>query len=272
MTEEYEHLASEFDSVMIRDYDPSIWSPSEIVERDKEAHEIREPENEEVIQYILDEVEEAKQEAENSETVFFNGPLVRLQGYEVNNDTLEVDLQNTNYFSHSATRAPELDKQNRADPLSVGVRLFTSDDYLVLGEKSSMNELGAGEYQIPAGFIEDPETQYGRSLNAEPTSPIHREIEEELNLDYTQITPPQPSDLIGAASKQPMIIYDAQTPLTTEEVASEWQEIPEDDKELNELMFIGGQQIEDTLENLFDQENGEGHQLRPHALGALETL
>jgi hypothetical protein len=63
--------------------------------------------------------------------------LIRLQSYEVDNRALGVDIQNTNYFSHFSTlERPELDKENRADPLSVGSVLHTSDDYIVLGEKS----------------------------------------------------------------------------------------------------------------------------------------
>jgi hypothetical protein len=97
--------------------------------------------------------------------------LIRLQSYEVDNGALGVYIQNTNYFSHFSTlERTEPDKENRAD------------DCIVLGEKSGNVEKGAGEYQLPgAGFIEDPD-QYGRSLNAHPYSPIHRELEEEVNL------------------------------------------------------------------------------------------
>jgi hypothetical protein len=151
------------------------------VGREQAAYDVEEPASEEVTEDIIELVKQAEAETEESDAEFYNGPLIRLQGYEVDNGVLGVDIQNTNYFSHVGTREQsEMDKENRADPLSVGSVLHTSDDYIVLGEKSGNVEQGAGEYQLPgAGFIEDPELQYERSLNAQPSSPIHRELEEE---------------------------------------------------------------------------------------------
>lgn len=143
-------------------------------------------------------------------------------------------------------------------------------------------ELGGGEYQLAgAGFIEDPELQYERSLNAQPSSPIHREIEEEVNLDQTQITGPVPSALIGAVHRQPMLIYETETVLDSEEVRDEWLEIDQDEKEFSELLFLPEEDITQALEGKTDvliadnegikNERYEG-ELRPHARGAIETL
>jgi ADP-ribose pyrophosphatase YjhB (NUDIX family) len=209
--------------------------------------------------------------------------LIRLQGYKVDNGVLDVDIQNTNYFSHIGTRErPEIDKENRADPLSVGSVLHTSDDYIVLGEKSGNVEQGAGEYHLPgAGFIEDPELQYERSLNAQPSSPIHRELEEEVNLTADQLTMPQPSALVGDAHRQPMLVYDANTIHNSEEVADEWAEIPEEDREFSELIFLPEESVNPTLEGeesvmFTDEEELENRRyegsLRPHAEGALSLL
>lgn len=277
----YEPIASEFDQVEIDNYDPTIWSPMEIVERNRETYKVQEPADTEVKQSILEEVEQAKKEAEDSEEMYYNGPLVRLKDHEVRDDNLVLDLQNTNYFSHIGTRRPGLEKENRADPLSVGARLVTSDNYIVLGEKSGLNEVGAGEYQLPgAGYVEDPDLQYERSLNASSTNPIHREIDEEVNLDYTQLTVPKPSDLIVASHRQPMLIYDAETTLESREVAEEWWK-QENEREFSGLLFAPRGNIESALngEQNFFVTGEEGlHEtcfdvdLRPHADGALDQF
>jgi hypothetical protein len=283
--EEYEVLAEDFGDVQISEYDPTIYSPRGIVARDQKSYGIEEPEDEEVIEDILEAVDEAKKEAEESGAEFYNGPLIRLMDYEVEDGTLDIDIQNTNYFTHAGTRErPELGKENRADPLSVGAVVRTADDNIVLGERSGLVELGEGEYQLAgAGFIEDPERQYERSLNAESSSPIHRELEEEINLDYTQLTGPEPSALIGAVHRQPMLIYDTETVLDSEEVANEWADIPEDEREFSQLLFVPEEDSTDILEEgevmrtnperPSDLETTEfSGSLRPHAKGALDAL
>jgi len=281
--EDYEVLASEFDSVNISEYDPAIWSLESLVERDSVSYDIDEPIDPEVREEIERTDEEARRKAKNSDSVFYNGALVRLRDFEVNNGVLNIDLQNTNYSSHVGTRGrPELEKENRADPLSVGAYLRTSDEYVVLGERSGSVEIGGGEYQLAgAGFIEDPEEQYERSLNAEPSSPIHRELEEEVNLHWTQITGPRPSALIGANHVQPMLVYDTVTVLDSEEVAEEWAEIPESEREFSELIFLpeenpeaaldGEADILSTTDDSVEERRYEG-ELRPHAEGAFDTL
>lgn len=283
--EEYEVLARDFDGVDITEYDPSIYSPEEVVDRDPDRYTIEEPEDEQVIQDIINAVEEAKKKAEETESEFYNGPLIRLRDYEVNEGTLNVDIQNTNYFTHAGTRERfELGKENRADPLSVGAVVRTADNHIVLGEKSGLVELGEGEYQLAgAGFIEDPERQYKRSLNGQSSSPIHRELEEEINLDYTQLTGPRPSALIGAVHRQPMLVYNTETVLGSEEVAEQWSEIPEAEREFSELLFIPEKNPEQALERgevlrtvqerpSDLEKTGFSGSLRPHAKGTLEAL
>jgi hypothetical protein len=276
----YEILAQGFDNVEITEYDNTLWSPREIVERDPERYNVQEPADPEVKADILEAVEEAKKAAEESASEFYNGPLVRLQNYEVEDSTSKIRLQNTNYFSHVGTRErPELGKENRADPLSVGAILATQDGQLVLGEKSGFNEYGEGEYQLTgAGFVEDPEKQYERSLNSEPASPIHREIEEEVNLNSSKLESIEAEALIGAVHRQPMLVYNAETSLKSEEVAEQWREIPDEEREFSELIFVDQEDVDSLLEggsevmatregNLEEIEyNGE---LRPHAEGAL---
>lgn len=279
----YEVLATDFSQVGIDNYDPTVWTPEEVMSRDPQHYGVLEPESQEVSQDIIDIVKEQREEAESSGAEFYNGPLIRVQDHEVEDEKLNLNIQNTNYFSHVGTRKrPELVKKDRADPLSVGAHLITSDNYLVLGERSRLVELGGGEYQLAgAGFIEDPELQYERSLNAQPSSPIHREIEEEINLDQTQIKGPVPSALIGAVHKQPMLIYETETVLDSEEVRDEWLEIDQDEKEFSELLFLPEEDITQALEGKTDvliandegikNERYEG-ELRPHARGAIETL
>lgn len=276
---DYKVLAQGFDEVDILEYDPAIWSPESIVERDPESYEIENPENSAVSAEIEEAVEEAKRKAEESGAEFYNGPLVRVKDFEVDNGVLGLKLQNTNYFSHAGTREqPELGKENRADPLSVGAFLTTSDHRVVLGEKSGLVEYGEGEYQLPgAGFVEDPEKQYERSMNAEPSSPIHRELSEEVNLQPSHFESLRPEALVGAVHRQPMLIYDAETDLTSEEVAEQWRGIEEADREFSELIFLP-EDIDAALEGESDvivagtdstEEKRFSGELRPHAEGTL---
>ena len=281
---DYRILAEDFQVTSIDSYSPEIWSPEEIIERDTESYNVQEPPSDDVKQEILEVVEEAKEQAEEG-SKFFNGPLVRLQNFNVKNGALNLELQNTNYFSHVGTRKkPGLSKEERADPLSVGAYLITSDGYIVLGEKSGLNEIGSGEYQLAgAGFIEDLEKQYERSLNAQSFSPIHRELEEEVNLDRTQLTGFEPSALVGAVHRQPMLIYDTETVLESDEVVDEWIDIPEDEREFSGLAFIPEEDrkaLEGEVEALMtdpdeasalSREEYDGD-LRPHAEGALDAL
>jgi hypothetical protein len=279
----YEVLADNFEQVEIREYDPTVWTPQEVMVRDKDQYDFEEPESEEVSKNIIDIVQEQREEAEESGAEFFNGPLIRLTEYREEDGKLHLGIQNTNYFSHVGTRDnPELDKENRADPLSVGGYLHTADDYIVLGERSGIVELGEGDYQLAgAGFIEDPELQYERSLKAQSSSPIHRELEEEVNLNHTQMTGPEPSLLIGAIHRQPMLVYDTETVLNSEELADEWRQIDKENREFSKLMFIPEDEIEATLEGDTDvlvSDNRDirtetyGGNLRPHAEGTLEAF
>ncbi|MFB6158471.1 MAG: hypothetical protein ABEJ95_02305 [Candidatus Nanohalobium sp.] len=279
---DYEVLSEDFEDVKIGEYSPAVWTPEEVMARDRGKYDVEEPESEEISHDIISIVQERRREAEESGAEFYNGPLIRLTDYRVEDGQLQLDIQNTNYFSHAGTRdRPELGKENRADPLSVGAYLRTAD-HVVLGERSGIVELGEGEYQLAgAGFIEDPELQYERSLNAQSSSPIHRELEEEVNLDHTQITAPEPSALVGAIHRQPMLVYDTETVLDPEEVVEEWRRIDEEEREFSELIFVPEDEIDAALEGETDilLSDGDGvrtgtyeGELRPHAEGTLEAF
>jgi ADP-ribose pyrophosphatase YjhB (NUDIX family) len=276
MNDDYEVLAQGFDQVDILDYDPTIWSPEEIIERDSESYGIERPADPDVEAEILEKVEEAKISSEDSGAEFYNGPLVRVRDFEADNGILGLRLQNTNYFSHSGTRErPELGKENRADPLSVGALLTTSDGRVVLGEKSGLVEYGEGEYQLPgAGFVEEIEG----SLDSEPEDSIYRELNEEVNLNSEDLESIEPEALIGAVHRQPMLVYNAETGLESEEVAERWRWIDEADREFSELIFLP-EDIDAVLEGEsdvlvadadFTEERSFSGELRPHAEGAFQ--
>ena len=273
MTNSYQTLYSGFNEVAIEYQNDSLW----------------EPKDPEVAETIEETIEEEKKRAKREGNEFFDGPLVRVKESElIDDETLNLILENTSYFMHAATREESsLSKENRADPLSVGARVKTSDNYIVIGERADWTDKGSGEYQLAgAGFIEDPTTQYQRSLNAEPVSPINREIEEEIGVDASQMERPIPTDLIGAVTYQPMLVYNAKTELSNEDVASEWAEIPNEDKEFSSLAFIAENEAAESTnseaiaefatvdENLeFElEEDTKDIPLRPHAEGALENL
>lgn len=271
MGQNYQTLYTGFEEVALEYHNGATWEP-----RDSEVAEM-----------IEKTIEEKRKEAEKQGNEFYDGPLVRVRNSKLKDpDTLYLELENTSYFPHAATRDDEsLSKENRADPLSVGARIRTNDNYIILGEKSSWSDTGSGEYQLAgAGFIEDPTTQYQRSLNAEPVSPINREIEEEVNLEPDQLEQATPTDLIGAVTYQPMLVYDTETSLYSEDIASEWAKIPNSEKEFASLAFLPE---EDALEATEGEEAArfattneelefeldeykQEIPLRPHGQGALE--
>lgn len=272
MSQDYQILHRGFEGVTIEYHNGDTW----------------EPEDPEVAEMIDRTIEQKRKEAEEQGNEFYDGPLVRVRNFGLEDEKLHLQLENTSYFPHAATRDdPSLEKENRADPLSVGARIKTDDNYFVLGEKNSWTDTGSGEYQLAgAGFIEDPTTQYQRSLNAEPVSPINREIEEELNLGADQLEPAVPTELIGAVTYQPMLVYDIETDLDSEEVTKEWAEIPNEEKEFASLAFVPEEHVQGSVdgeefyrlatvnEDLeFDLKEVEQNiPLRPHAKGALEEL
>lgn len=279
MNDDYEALAQGFDQVDILDYNTTIWSPEEIVERNPERYAIEGPVDPEVCEEIVEKVEEVKRSAEGSGAEFYNGPLVRVRDFEVDNGILGLKLQNTNYFSHAGTRErPGLGKENRADPLSVGALLTTSDEMMVLGEKSGLVEYGEGEYQLPgAGFVEEVE----ESLDSEPGDSIYRELNEEVNLNSEDLESIEPEALVGAVHRQPMLVYNAETELDSGEVVDQWSRQPEEEREFSKLMFVPEANIDKALEGEADvitSRNGEleeteyDGELRPHAEGALTLL
>jgi hypothetical protein len=66
MTENYGVLADDFDSITISSYDPTIWSPEEVVGRGQAAYDVEEPTSEEVTKDIIKLVNQA--EAQSSTT------------------------------------------------------------------------------------------------------------------------------------------------------------------------------------------------------------
>lgn len=273
MNQPYQTLYSGINEVVIDYQNDSLW----------------EPKDPEVAEMIETTIEEEKKRSKEKENEFYDGPLVRVMESDlIDDEALHLTLENTSYFKHAATRGDEtLDKENRADPLSVGARIKTSDNYIVIGERSSWTDTGSGEYQLAgAGFIEDPTTQYQRSLNAEPVSPINREIEEEIGVKANQMDQPTPTDLIGAVTYQPMLIYDAETELDIEGLVSEWTKKPNEEKEFSSLAFLPEEEImkstesksiaefakvDEDLETKLEEDTRE-IPLRPHAQGALENL
>lgn len=279
MTEPYEILARNIDNAEIADYDKTIWSPRSIVERDPNQYGVDEPADLRVSAEILREVENAKKEAEESNSIFFNGPLTRVKDFEEVDGDLKLYVQNTNYFSHSGTQGrPDLDKNNRADPLSVGALLKTSDGNIVLGEKSGLNNVGQGEYQLPgAGFVEEIE----ESVDSEPEDSIYRELNEEVNLNSEDLSAVNPEALVGAVHRQPMLVYNAETELDSREVADQWSEQSDEEREFSDLIFVDENDIERVLEgepDVIASQDGElkieeyDGELRPHVEGALTLI
>ncbi len=167
----------------------------------------------------------------------FNGSLVRVRNMETVDDRLWLTLEDTDYFSHVATRdAADYTKVERADPLSTGIRLVTADDKMVLGERHQ-TEHGQGAFQIPAGYVTPPENP--EDWDAYLRDEACREAVEELNVPKrTYEDTLEPIQVLEATTYQPMLMYDATTTETADAVAELWGAMPDENREFSSLAFL----------------------------------
>lgn len=196
-----------------------------------------------------------------------NGPLVRAKDFYVEGEDLVLELQDTDFYSHIGTRDRGYTPWNRADPLAVGTRVVSSDDYLILGEKGEINEIGEEEFHLPAGYTRTPN----------PDREALNEVEEEIGLQtYDSF---ETHDLVTALGGQPMLTYDLQTDMSFTEIAEKWRQT--ENEELVTLLGIPIQSIPETItgekEAVYatDSEIYEDNtpvSLRPHAEAALDAV
>jgi 8-oxo-dGTP pyrophosphatase MutT (NUDIX family) len=118
-----------------------------------------------------------KEEAEKKGKVWFNGPMVRLENYSLNDDEhlLYLTLGRTNYATFSATNRsvdnPEVKRMleergssytnlndGLADPIGVGVIIHSiPDDVIVITKRSEKLDQYPGLRGLPAGWL-NPDT------------------------------------------------------------------------------------------------------------------
>ena len=120
-------------------------------------------------------IEEMRQKAKKN-TNMFDGPGVRLSNYYLLNGTLYLGFDKTSYFYHTATRKNK-DPKDCANWFGCsGITLLKEgkDYFMLIGEKSKINEIGSGQKQlVPAGGL-DPTTDFGLDTI------VKRELWEEL--------------------------------------------------------------------------------------------
>jgi 8-oxo-dGTP pyrophosphatase MutT (NUDIX family) len=145
----------------------------------------------------------------------FDGPMCRLESWSLSDGQLYLTLSKTSYKTFLGTNManPQFDSELRANPLGVSSALTTTDQYLLLGQRTGAVAYHPNRIHPFAGCMEPGD--------ADPFATANRELDEELSIQKSEIT-----DLtcIGLAEgqdlKQPEIIFTATSALKKSEVES----------------------------------------------------
>lgn len=143
----------------------------------------------------------------------YNGPLVRLDGFQVKNGELILDLSRTDYaslmYSNTfADRIVELLGSNcLSRALGISAVLVTADDQIVLFKRSRSVGEYPGFLDIPGGHIDVP----AEDDQPDPFQSMVQELEEEIGLDAREV----PLELLALVDviehKKPELIFVAKS-------------------------------------------------------------
>lgn len=118
----------------------------------------------------------------------YDGPMCRLERFEVRGDTLHLALSRTSYKYHYGTNirdpglAERLGEQALARPLGVSCALVTSDGFLLMGRRNENVAYYPSRVHPFAGAVEPAE-------HVDVFDEVRRELREELHLDdYADLT------------------------------------------------------------------------------------
>jgi 8-oxo-dGTP pyrophosphatase MutT (NUDIX family) len=145
----------------------------------------------------------AIQEAKKHHINIFNGMLFRLKNIATsNNNTLRLELGDTNYKEYIATRTESFYKNRLQDalanPLATCIAIVTRENEIII-EKRGKVDVYPGQYHVIGGFV-DRSQDFNQGI-PDPFKAIVREVYEETGLKLQDGA----IQLVG-------IVYDLMTP------------------------------------------------------------
>lgn len=184
------------------EYDPAAFNPGE-----------------EFAGIIEDEWGRRLREAEERGGVLFDGPLARLDGWDLRGNYLHISLRRTSYkvFVGTNLRDPGLPANKRADPVGNSVLIVTSDNKIILGRRSETVYGHPGWIHCLGGHIEPERDAVGMKIDT--FASMAAEIVEELDIEREDISEIICLGLIiNKESKQPEQIFYVGTGKSSEEL------------------------------------------------------
>lgn len=126
----------------------------------------------------------AVQEAKKHHVNIFNGMLFRLKNIAtINNNTLRLELGDTNYKEYIATRTENFYKNRLRDalanPLATCIAIVTREGEIII-EKRGKVDVYPGQYHVIGGFV-DRSQDFNQGI-PDPFKAIVREVHEETGL------------------------------------------------------------------------------------------
>lgn len=173
--------------------------------------------------------------------------LVRAQEVFAGRDEAVMIISPTSYeaFLSAADERVWPSRGLRApSPLSVGALTFTSDNYLVLGQRSQTVGTERGRlHLVPAGYMEWSEVIGSKRFREPHIHALRRELFEELGVrKYQEL------QVLGVANREtvdnPMIIFTLRLAHTRNRLLKYWEQRQSETSEHEALVFLQKREIE----------------------------
>ena len=193
---------------MVRFLATGDWGPSQIRVTSAPCGRRMVPEVERLI-------EEAWRSAQSRRGIkLFDGPMCRLESWQVEGDALRLAMSRTSYKPFFGTNLshPELAEQYgrevMANPVGVSPALHTRDGFLLLGRRNTSVAYYPNRIHPFAGCLE-PKDQ------CDPVATLYRELNEELGLSASELADVRCSGIAEDRTlRQPELIFRAEVSLT----------------------------------------------------------
>ena len=188
----------------------------------------------------------ALERARSREARLYDGKLLRLERYGLDNGKLRLDLRPTSFRFFAATNLSDtsLPPEDRADPLGVSAIVVTADDHIVLGRRSQRVFGSPGSVHCIAGHVDLTHLSSVHRGRVDVFSAILDEVREELGVTSDVMTGTQCIGLVREPlTRQPELIFVVGIAIPRREVAIS-------NEEHDRLVFIENrkQEIESYLQ------------------------
>ncbi|MFA5303760.1 MAG: NUDIX hydrolase [Candidatus Nanoarchaeia archaeon] len=185
---------------------------------------------------INDYIARVESDKKKQGKTFFNAKKIHLLNYFMNDDSLYLSLEKTDYFTfdYLSKNNPEL-LTKYSHVLSVGALVLTLDGKIIIGNKSKLNDKGEGEYHLPSGYVEL--SDLGNGLEAAAVREASEEVFDNEDL-MSKIQSISPLGLFNKEYNQPMLAYVIKLIANENEVFSVWENSDAEKREFSQLKFV----------------------------------